>query len=195
MYASSSVLPLLLGASTDSRIHLILATLSYPPSVEPYPPLAAEDLNRPRLLQTEIRQLSASVAPDAYTRRSVSALGGKGRSSLSATPVPSSSKKNPLFRSRSETQTPGLDGGEGDDDEDDEQMRRMRESTELLANEWNLADEEAEGSGSGSGSGKDGEAEEDEDDLPSLDAVFAGGEKGKGKGKAREVSDDDDDDY
>ncbi|GAA5858284.1 hypothetical protein JCM8547_004634 [Rhodosporidiobolus lusitaniae] len=124
--------------------------------VEPYPPLAPEDLARPRLLQQEIRQLSASVAPDSY-RRSVSTYRG---STLSATPAPLASRNNPLFRERSETQTPAPDL-EGTREEEDGQMQQLRERTEDFANEW---DEEHEGEG------RDGE---EDDELPSLNVALA----------------------
>ncbi|GAA5899129.1 hypothetical protein JCM6882_004624 [Rhodosporidiobolus microsporus] len=132
--------------------------------VEPYPPLAASDLARPRLLQTEIRQLSASVAPEAYRSSSSAAAAAFRASTLSATPAPmlGAGRANPLFRrestvgsvaeSRGGTETPAPQGASGEGEDEDEQMRRLRESTEVFAAEGEMEEEKLE--------------EDDDDDLP-----------------------------
>ncbi|GAA5891810.1 hypothetical protein JCM8208_002896 [Rhodotorula glutinis] len=118
--------------------------------VEPYPALDPADRARPRLLNTEIRQLSASVAPESYRNgRSTIPRG----SSLSVTPAPprAPGSRGPLFRSET-TPAESIGGsvapselGEGDEG-DDEQMRRLREMSMMLAND-------------------------EDEDLPSLDAL------------------------
>ncbi|GAA5987067.1 hypothetical protein JCM11641_007831 [Rhodosporidiobolus odoratus] len=159
--------------------------------VEPYPPLAASDLSRPRLLQQEIRQLSASVAP------ATSSSFGRGSafrsSTLSATPAPrSSGNSQPLFRERSEsregTETPaprdvtaGGERGRGRREGEDGQMRRLREETEEMIEGWDDEDEDGL---------VRGDWVEEEDGLPSLDAVF-----GKKRGLAQEDEEEEDDLY
>ncbi|GAA5936617.1 hypothetical protein JCM10213_000008 [Rhodosporidiobolus nylandii] len=134
--------------------------------VEPYPPLPASDLARPRLLQQEIRQLSASVAPEAYKS------GASFRAStLSATPAPRRGAARPLFRT--ESATPAL--GETPVPEEDGQLRRLREETEALAQGFGSDDDEDGQGDAGQGEG------EGENELPSLDKVM-----GKGKGKEKE---------
>ncbi|GAA5836229.1 hypothetical protein JCM11251_007401 [Rhodosporidiobolus azoricus] len=135
--------------------------------VEPYPPLAAADLARPRLLQTEIRQLSASVAPEAY-RQSASAMSFRA-GTLSATPAPLLRRgrgENALFRRESTVSSVGGRGGTETPvppGEEDEQMRRLRESTTIFAeNEWEGERHEGQG-----------KSAEEDDELPSLDAVLA----------------------
>ncbi|GAA6010261.1 hypothetical protein JCM10207_005691 [Rhodosporidiobolus poonsookiae] len=143
--------------------------------VEPYPPLSASDLARPNLLQTEIRQLSASVAPSSYRGSASVAAQGRGYrgGTLSATPVPLAgrSRGEMLFRREEGSETPGLTPsprggggagageaeGEGEGGEEDGQLRRLREDTQLLANEFDAVDDMAD----------------DADELPSLDAVLA----------------------
>ncbi|BGP52562.1 hypothetical protein JCM8202v2_000117 [Rhodotorula sphaerocarpa] len=137
--------------------------------VEPYPPLDPKDLARPLSgLTTEVRQLSASVAPDSYRRRS--AAPGGGRSSISVTPAPAPGDRpgGSLFR-REETEdaqslrgsvTPSLaayDTDREEEEEEDEQMRKLRATSVMLANEWPEAAEQQDG-------GPSSEA-----DLPSLD--------------------------
>ncbi|GAA6046545.1 hypothetical protein JCM3770_006202 [Rhodotorula araucariae] len=128
--------------------------------VEPYPPLDPADLARPRLLNTEVRQLSASVAPESYRSGRSTALRG---SSLSATPAPRNApgSSGALFRSET-TPAESVRGSAapsdaGDGDEDDE-MHRLRETSMLLANEM-----------------------DDDDDLPPLDVLV---ERARGRGDA-----------
>ncbi|BGP28408.1 hypothetical protein JCM10296v2_000140 [Rhodotorula toruloides] len=133
--------------------------------VEPYPPLDPKGLARPRLLNTEIRQLSASVAPESY-RQSLSARPlGRSRGSISVTPAPGGSG---LFRSESESVRGSVAPSDLGDGEEDEQMRQLREMSTVLANEWDEL--------------------EDEEGLPSLDEVIARSTgKGNAMGAAREV--------
>ncbi|GAA5981046.1 hypothetical protein JCM10908_003962 [Rhodotorula pacifica] len=138
--------------------------------VEPYPPLDPKDLARPLSgISTEVRQLSASVAPDSYRRRSTAAALGS-RSSLSVTPAPAPENRpgGGLFR-REETEdalsargsvTPSLAGDDNDNEEDD-QMRALRATSTLLANEWPATDQ---------GGGEE---------LPSLDDII---NRSRGKG-------------
>lgn len=114
-------------------------------SVEPYPALAPSELAKGApLLPVEVRQLSEM--PSDSARPSAS----RGLSE-SATPGPLRRDGQPLFRSDTtpleEEATPALD----------DEMRQLRESTEMLANEY---DEEGE-----------------EGDLPSLNDLFS---KGRG---------------
>ncbi|GAA5935244.1 hypothetical protein JCM3775_007247 [Rhodotorula graminis] len=124
--------------------------------VEPYPALDPADLARPRLLDTEVRQLSASVAPESYRNgRSTIPRG----SSLSVTPAPPRAPggRGALFRSET-TPAESVGGsvapselggeGEGDGDGEDESMRRLREMSMMLAND-----------------------DDGDEDLPSLDAL------------------------
>ncbi|BGP21263.1 hypothetical protein Rt10032_c19g6242 [Rhodotorula toruloides] len=139
--------------------------------VEPYPPLDPKDLARPRLLNTEIRQLSASVAPESY-RQSLSARPlARSRGLVSVTPAPGGGG---LFRSESESVRGSVapsDVGEG---EEDEQMRQLKEVSIVLANEW--------------------DGLEDEEGLPSLDQVIARSRgQGNAKGAALEVDGDEPD--
>ncbi|BGP44375.1 hypothetical protein JCM10450v2_000186 [Rhodotorula kratochvilovae] len=126
--------------------------------VEPYPPLDPADLARPRLLATEVRQLSASVAPESYRGGRSTALRGI---SLSVTPAPRAPGKGALFRSETtpaESVRGSVAPSELGDGEEDEQMRRLRETSMLLANEM-----------------------DEDEDLPSLDALV---ERARGRGDA-----------
>ncbi|GAA6033769.1 hypothetical protein JCM8097_004425 [Rhodosporidiobolus ruineniae] len=153
--------------------------------VEPYPPLSPADLAlaRPGLLQTEIRQLSASVAPDAY-RQSTAATFRGSTLSASATPGPRRRGEEPLFRRGStvagETPGPGAgaegatpaptDDGIHKEEEDDGEMAPLRRKTRLFADDLDAADEEGDGvvdfGGRGEGMGgkeNEGEAGEEEE--------------------------------
>ncbi|GAA5876523.1 hypothetical protein JCM3774_003125, partial [Rhodotorula dairenensis] len=160
--------------------------------VEPYPPLDPKDLARPlQGLSTEVRQLSASVAPDSYRRRTAAAAAAAAasRSSISVTPAPAPETRpgGGLFR-REETEdaqslrgsvTPSLTEEDRNDDdlyggggrvtekgeEEDEQMRALRATSTLLANEWPQS--------RGGVEGVDGEAE-----LPSLEAILERSRRG-----------------
>lgn len=143
--------------------------------VEPYPPLDPKDLAQPLTgLSTEVRQLSASVAPDSYRRRTAA------RSSISVTPAPALQDRpdGGLFR-REETEdaaslrgsvTPSLapdndaddDDGDGDEEED-AQKRLLRAKSTLLANDWP----------------EQGLTGNSDDELPSLDELI---ERSKGQG-------------
>lgn len=154
------------------------------PSVEPYPPLDPKDLAARRLAgfsssstEAEVRQLSASVAPDSY-RRSLAL----GRSSISVTPAPAPESRpgGALFRREATTEedddgddtlsgrrgasvTPSVTGlldddagrrAEQEEEEEDDQMRALRATSTLLANDW---PPEAAGA----------------DDLPSLEDIIS----------------------
>ncbi|KAG0664014.1 hypothetical protein C6P46_001874 [Rhodotorula mucilaginosa] len=152
--------------------------------VEPYPPLDPKDLAARRLAgfsssstEAEVRQLSASVAPDSY-RRSLAL----GRSSISVTPAPAPESRpgGALFRREATTEedddgddtlsgrrgasvTPSVTGlldddagrrAEQEEEEEDDQMRALRATSTLLANDW---PPEAAGA----------------DDLPSLEDIIS----------------------
>ena len=137
--------------------------------MEPYPPLDPKDLAARPLAgfsssstDGEVRQLSASVAPDSYRRR-----GLVGRSSISVTPAPAPESRpgGALFRREATTEqddaqsarrgvsvTPSVAGLLDDDDdggggleEEDDQMRALRATSTLLANDWPPAAEGDDG--------------------------------------------------
>ncbi|GAA5957379.1 hypothetical protein JCM21900_006880 [Sporobolomyces salmonicolor] len=161
--------------------------------VEPWPPLSEEERARPRLMNTEIRQLSASVAPDAY-RRSTTATPFSRAGSTSATPAPPPPRRGrarPLFRSETTplaesargTPAPGLpagpeEGGRHADEDEDEHLRGLREMSQIFANEWELHEEENP---------------EDDAELPSVEEMMDRRRRRRGATEARgnEVEEED----
>lgn len=163
--------PLLKWANSARGSTSYLTRSTTTPSVEPYPPLDPKDLAARPLAgfssssstDGEVRQLSASVAPDSYRRRSL-----VGRSSISVTPAPAPESRpgGALFRREATTEeddaqsvrrgvsvTPSVaglldndddDGGGGLEEEDD-QMRALRATSTLLANDWPPAAEGDDG--------------------------------------------------
>ncbi|GAA5889116.1 hypothetical protein JCM5296_007170 [Sporobolomyces johnsonii] len=150
--------------------------------VEPWPPLSEEERARPRLMNTEVRQLSASVAPDAYRRSPATAtpFSDSRAGSMSATPAPRSRPgggARPLFRSEttplveSVRGTPDPRGRHDEEDEEDEELRGLREMSQIFANEWELQDEE-------------NLEDVDEAELPSVDEMM---ERRRSRQGAREA--------
>ncbi|GAA5865108.1 hypothetical protein JCM1840_005742 [Sporobolomyces johnsonii] len=152
--------------------------------VEPWPPLSEEERARPRLMNTEVRQLSASVAPDAYRRSSATAtpFSHSRAGSMSATPAPRSRPgggARPLFRSETTPLAESVRGtpaprGPHDDEDEDEELRGLREMSQIFANEWELQDEE-------------NLEDVDEDELPSVNEMM---ERRRSRQGAREARGD-----
>lgn len=163
-----------------------------PPSVEPYPPLDPKDLAARPLAglsssstEGEVRQLSASVAPDSYLRRR-SLIGGRSSISVTPAPTPESRPGGALFRREATT--------EEDDAAQSESVTRGLSVTPSVAG--GLLDDDGDGYSGGGGGGGGGrlvvaEDKEDEqmralratstlmandwegDDLPSLEDIIS----------------------